>query len=176
MHPCLQSECHEGLRQWEAEESISRGAEVADLPFQEPTTLTLNLRTARAMQIAVPPTPLALATASSVLFAALHEAGIGTTRTSGDVRGESAGTGGAPEREVVTDRAPHGKPHRTKKILSDARRRGSNMAARGARAAGSDAGVYAHGRARGRAREPFQPGYSRRTQAMDQVATRSKYE
>jgi putative ABC transport system substrate-binding protein len=41
-----------------------KGAKVADLPFQEPTTLTLavNLRTARAMQIAVPPTLLALAT------------------------------------------------------------------------------------------------------------------
>ena len=43
---------------------ILRGAKVADLPFQEPTTLTLavNLRAARAMQIAVPPTLLALAT------------------------------------------------------------------------------------------------------------------
>jgi putative ABC transport system substrate-binding protein len=42
---------------------ILRGAKVADLPFQEPTTLTLaiNLRTARAMQITVPPTLLALA-------------------------------------------------------------------------------------------------------------------
>jgi putative tryptophan/tyrosine transport system substrate-binding protein len=42
---------------------ILRGAKVADLPFQEPTTLTLavNLRTARAMQIVVPPTLLARA-------------------------------------------------------------------------------------------------------------------
>jgi putative ABC transport system substrate-binding protein len=42
---------------------ILRGAKVADLPFQEPTALTLavNLRTARAMQIAVPPTLLARA-------------------------------------------------------------------------------------------------------------------
>src|SRR5262245_43434332 len=42
---------------------ILRGAKVADLPFQQPTTLTLavNLRTARAMHIAVAPSILALA-------------------------------------------------------------------------------------------------------------------
>jgi putative ABC transport system substrate-binding protein len=42
---------------------ILRGAKIADLPFQEPTNMTLaiNLRTARAIQIAVPPSLLALA-------------------------------------------------------------------------------------------------------------------
>jgi putative ABC transport system substrate-binding protein len=42
---------------------ILRGAKIADLPFQEPTNLTLaiNLRTARAIQIAVPPSLLAFA-------------------------------------------------------------------------------------------------------------------
>jgi putative tryptophan/tyrosine transport system substrate-binding protein len=40
---------------------ILRGAKIADLPFQEPTNMTLaiNLRTARAIQIAVPPSLLA---------------------------------------------------------------------------------------------------------------------
>jgi putative tryptophan/tyrosine transport system substrate-binding protein len=42
---------------------ILRGAKIADLPFQEPTNMTLaiNLRTARAIQIAVPPSLLAFA-------------------------------------------------------------------------------------------------------------------
>jgi putative ABC transport system substrate-binding protein len=42
---------------------ILRGAQIADLPFQEPTSmkLAINLRTARAIQIAVPPSLLAFA-------------------------------------------------------------------------------------------------------------------
>jgi putative ABC transport system substrate-binding protein len=42
---------------------ILRGAKIADLPFQEPTNmkLAINLRTARAIQIAVPPSLLAFA-------------------------------------------------------------------------------------------------------------------
>jgi len=38
-------------------DQILRGAKVADLPFQEPTRLTLsiNLGTARSLRIAVPP-------------------------------------------------------------------------------------------------------------------------
>jgi putative ABC transport system substrate-binding protein len=43
---------------------ILRGAKIADLPFQEPTKLTLaiNMRTARSIHITVPPTLLAFAT------------------------------------------------------------------------------------------------------------------
>jgi putative ABC transport system substrate-binding protein len=43
---------------------ILRGAKIGDLPFQEPTkmTLAINLRTARTIQIAVPPSLLAFAT------------------------------------------------------------------------------------------------------------------
>jgi putative ABC transport system substrate-binding protein len=42
---------------------ILRGAKISDLPFQEPTRLTLsiNLRTARSIRITVPPTILARA-------------------------------------------------------------------------------------------------------------------
>src|SRR5262245_48401464 len=43
-----------------------------------------------------------------------------------------------PPRHIST--LPHGKPSRTTKILSHARRRGSGVAARGARAASGDAG------------------------------------
>jgi putative ABC transport system substrate-binding protein len=44
-------------------DQILRGAKVADLPFQEPTrfTLSINLRTARSLRIAVPPSLLARA-------------------------------------------------------------------------------------------------------------------
>jgi putative ABC transport system substrate-binding protein len=44
-------------------DQILRGAKVADLPFQEPTLLTLsiNLSTARTLRIAVPPALLARA-------------------------------------------------------------------------------------------------------------------
>jgi len=44
-------------------DQILRGAKVADLPFQEPTRLTLsiNLGTARSLSIAVPPSLLARA-------------------------------------------------------------------------------------------------------------------
>jgi putative ABC transport system substrate-binding protein len=44
-------------------DQILRGAKVADLPFQEPTRLTLsvNLGTARSLRIAVPPSLLARA-------------------------------------------------------------------------------------------------------------------
>jgi hypothetical protein len=41
---------------------------------------------------------------------------------------------------MTPNRGSHGKPHRTTKILSDARRRGSRLAARGVRAAAGDAG------------------------------------
>jgi hypothetical protein len=43
----------------------------------------------------------------------------------------------------------HGKPHRTTKILSDARRRGGDMAARGARVAVGDGEKRTHLSARG---------------------------
>jgi putative ABC transport system substrate-binding protein len=44
-------------------DQILRGTKVADLPFQEPTRLTLsiNLGTARTLRIAVPPSLLARA-------------------------------------------------------------------------------------------------------------------
>jgi len=44
-------------------DQILRGAKVADLPFQEPTRLTLsiNLSTARSLRIAVPPSLVARA-------------------------------------------------------------------------------------------------------------------
>ena len=44
-------------------DQILRGAKIADLPFQEPTRLTLsiNLSTARSLRIAVPPSLVARA-------------------------------------------------------------------------------------------------------------------